>query len=197
MGAGCSNVEGFSLLDKKGTQKQLTESDKRCYENNDYVLQEADANKMLRDEVFESLSRHGFGIVYEWGKDGDDYSISTLACNNSRGYTYSMYPTLKCGDVIIKRKISHINQISIGDLITFRKPYDRGSSVHRIIQHNGDSVITKGDNNKRADDFEVNMSMNIWIVVGVFHTGYHDLDRHRDDLTQHVSPRLKYTYDYS
>ena len=196
--AGCSDVQGFSLFDKSTNQSVNLDPNGKLQNNNDYLLEEADANKRLRDEVFTSLSKHDFGIIYEWGNNKDDYYVSTLDCVGDDGLpTHSMYPTFKCGDQVLCRKITDINQVSVGDVIVFRRPDDGGYSLHRVIQHNGDSVNTKGDNNKYTDPYDVNMSMDVSIVVAAFYTGYFGQDKDRDDISRFASSRLKYTYDYS
>ncbi len=61
----------------------------------------------------------------------------------------SMEPTLQTGDlVIVLRKIS-VNDMSIGDVVVYR----RGSTliIHRIVMIEGNTVITKGDNNWVVD----------------------------------------------
>ncbi len=61
----------------------------------------------------------------------------------------SMEPTLQPGDlVVVVRKIS-LEDVSVGDVVVYR----RGGTliIHRVIRVEGDTLITKGDNNLLHD----------------------------------------------
>ena len=62
--------------------------------------------------------------------------------------SYSMYPTLQKGDIIL---IKRNNDYKKGDIITY--DYESDYLVtHRIIEKNTKFFITKGDNNNSEDD---------------------------------------------
>lgn len=84
------------------------------------------------------------------------FSLLVLVLLASLGYITiavvegsSMEPTLQTGDlVIVLRKIS-VNEMSVGDVVVYR----RGSMliIHRIVMIEGNTFITKGDNNWVVD----------------------------------------------
>ena len=61
----------------------------------------------------------------------------------------SMQPTIDPGDVIFIKK-TNINDLEVGDVITFQK--DNMIATHRIIEIQDENVITQGDNNNLQDD---------------------------------------------
>ena len=70
--------------------------------------------------------------------------------------TGSMQPELSPGDVIISKKYDggELNAGDNGDVVTFYEKNDKTqmSITHRVIEINGDEIITKGDANNKADD---------------------------------------------
>jgi signal peptidase I len=60
--------------------------------------------------------------------------------------TDSMKPEFSGGDVIFVTKSANYG---VGDVVVFTD--GRIPTVHRIIEINGDEIITKGDNNNAAD----------------------------------------------
>ena len=74
--------------------------------------------------------------------------------------TPSMKPTINPGDMILVKK-TDIDKLEKGDIITFNK--DNIVATHRIEEINGDSIITKGDNNN-LEDTPINKSD----VIGKF-----------------------------
>ena len=61
----------------------------------------------------------------------------------------SMQPTIDPGDVIFIKK-SNVNDLKVGDIVTFQK--DGFIATHRIIEIQDDKVITQGDNNNLEDE---------------------------------------------
>ena len=61
----------------------------------------------------------------------------------------SMQPTIDPGDVIFIKK-STVNDLEVGDVVTFQK--NDFIATHRIIEIQEDKVITQGDNNNLADE---------------------------------------------
>ena len=70
--------------------------------------------------------------------------------------TGSMSSYLEPGDVIISKKYEggELKAGSDGDVVTFYENSDKSqiSITHRVIEINGDEIITKGDANNKADD---------------------------------------------
>lgn len=78
--------------------------------------------------------------------------------------TGSMEPQIKAGDYII---IKSENSYSVGDIITFKSESGNSTTTHRIVQINGDQIITKGDANN-ANDFPITTDMVYGKVIKVF-----------------------------
>jgi Signal peptidase, peptidase S26 len=62
----------------------------------------------------------------------------------------SMYPTLKCGDVLQIEPYKD-NAIRKGDVVVFRSPDHDGPVVHRVLGEESGSYTTAGDNNCTVD----------------------------------------------
>ena len=76
--------------------------------------------------------------------------------------TGSMSPELEIGDIIVV-KIG--DDIAVNDVITYYK--DNNFITHRVIEKNGETLITKGDSNNSVDT-PIAKSMLIGRVVHVF-----------------------------
>ncbi|MCS7099492.1 MAG: signal peptidase I [Sulfolobales archaeon] len=61
----------------------------------------------------------------------------------------SMEPTLQPGDLVIIVKRVSPREISVGDVIVYRR--GRNLIIHRVIKVEGSTLITKGDNNWLPD----------------------------------------------
>ena len=61
----------------------------------------------------------------------------------------SMWPELKKGDLILIKGIESKEDINIGDVIVYSNA--KGFTIHRVIEMNEDSLITKGDANNVKD----------------------------------------------
>ena len=67
--------------------------------------------------------------------------------------TGSMQPTIKINSIVMLEPVE-FKDIQVGDIIRYTST--QGFSVlHRVIEKNEDSVITKGDNNKNQDSLPV------------------------------------------
>lgn len=64
--------------------------------------------------------------------------------------TESMEPTIMPGDYVLYSKAS-FKDVSVGDIIIYRNDSDI-YVIHRVIEKNESTLITKGDNNPIADD---------------------------------------------
>lgn len=98
------------------------------------------------------------------------YSITRILTN-------SMEPSIMTDDVILE-KLYDGEQLSVGDIITFRAPEESSIYVegmnytitHRIesieeTEDGGYIITTKGDNNSRADDFTIDETAVVSVYV--------------------------------
>lgn len=73
--------------------------------------------------------------------------------------TGSMEPTMRTHSLCIGKKVSSLDELKTGDIVTYRA-YESASGktlliTHRIIEITSDGhIITKGDNNDVQDDFD-------------------------------------------
>lgn len=65
----------------------------------------------------------------------------------------SMLPSIEVGDCLIIKK-TNFEDLKEGDIIAYEKKLDKKAIVvvHRIIDINGNEIITKGDNNQKPDE---------------------------------------------
>jgi signal peptidase I len=61
----------------------------------------------------------------------------------------SMWPSLKKGDLIFLQGVDKPEDLQVGDIIAFE--HERGITVHRIVEIDGDLITTRGDANPRDD----------------------------------------------
>jgi signal peptidase len=61
----------------------------------------------------------------------------------------SMWPTLKEGDLVFIKGINSKEEIKEGDIVVYQNP--KGFTIHRVIQLNENTLITKGDANNVND----------------------------------------------
>jgi len=61
----------------------------------------------------------------------------------------SMWPSLKRGDLILIKGVNSKEEIKLDDIIVFKNP--KGLTIHRIIEINENTVVTKGDANNVKD----------------------------------------------
>jgi len=61
----------------------------------------------------------------------------------------SMWPELRKGDLILIKGINSKEEINIGDVIVYTNV--KGFTIHRVIEMNEDSLVTKGDANNVKD----------------------------------------------
>lgn len=75
--------------------------------------------------------------------------------------TDSMSGTIEPGEVIICKEVEDVNQLQVGDIITFLAPNGNYNETHRIIEiaRNDDGSIdylrTQGDNSPSADNWQL------------------------------------------
>jgi len=69
----------------------------------------------------------------------------------------SMQPYMNPGDIVVVYRVNpDVSKLMKGDVITFRVHLKEDTVVtHRIVGFDGERIITKGDNNKVEDDFNV------------------------------------------
>ena len=61
----------------------------------------------------------------------------------------SMWPNLKQGDMVFIKGVSSKDEINVGDIVVYKNPM--GFTIHRVIQKNASTIITKGDANNVDD----------------------------------------------
>ncbi len=74
--------------------------------------------------------------------------------------TGSMEPTLEIDDFIIVKKPENIK---INDIVSYKSNDNKKEILHRVIDINGNEIITKGDANNKADK-----PININQISGVY-----------------------------
>ena len=62
----------------------------------------------------------------------------------------SMWPTLNKGDLIFLRGVDNPEDLEVGDIIAFQ--HEKGITVHRVLEIDGDIITTQGDANSVADE---------------------------------------------
>lgn len=68
----------------------------------------------------------------------------------------SMWPALKTGDLVLIKGVKEKNDIKLGDIVVYKNPSKisgqvSGFTIHRVIQMNNETIITKGDANNIGD----------------------------------------------
>ncbi len=86
--------------------------------------------------VFVVVSTHYFRNFYPFG-----IRVAVILSG-------SMEPELKINDFVIVRKAKNVK---VGDIVTYRKNNKTDETIHRIVEIDGDTVITKGDANNSVD----------------------------------------------
>jgi len=61
----------------------------------------------------------------------------------------SMWPSLKRGDLILIKGVEEKGDVSLGDIVIYKNP--NGFTIHRVIEVNENTVVTKGDANNVSD----------------------------------------------
>lgn len=83
----------------------------------------------------------------------------------------SMKPTIMPGDMLAIRRVNSINELSVGDIITYRassiySPLNNSGMVtHRIYEIRRDKIFTKGDNNASIDPQTIYLDNIVGLVV--------------------------------
>ena len=89
--------------------------------------------------------------------------------------SYSMYPELTKGDLILVKKLNS-SEYKIGMTVTYLRPSDNTTTTHKIVSIDGNLVTTKvikDETNKECDlHFEID---NIVGEVVTVWTGYNDV----------------------
>jgi signal peptidase I len=57
----------------------------------------------------------------------------------------SMWPTLHKGDLVLLKGVDGMEDLQVGDIIAFRQ--ERGFSIHRVVNIEGEMITTRGDGN--------------------------------------------------
>ena len=85
--------------------------------------------------------------------------------------TNSMTPVIDAGANTIEKRPKNIDEIQVGDIISFNTEY--GIVIHRVIDikqdKEGTYFVTKGDNNNYKDPWKTRFSNVNGIVIGVLY----------------------------
>lgn len=85
--------------------------------------------------------------------------------------TGSMEPYMMTNGVCLTQKVDSMEDIAVGDVVTFHIPGDNGKTLnitHRIISIDNGIVNTKGDNNSVSDDLPLTIDNIDAKVICVF-----------------------------
>lgn len=102
-------------------------------------------------------------------KKGEDTSI--LGHRFILVLTGSMEPYMMTDSICLTRNVDSIDEIAVGDVITFRYDTNTGPSdpiTHRIVEIDGETIYTKGDNNRVDDGIPLTMDNVESKVIAVF-----------------------------
>ncbi len=121
--------------------------------------------RFFKKDIFDRFRTDGNGLSIEYEKE-EGFGVSQYVC------TGSMYPTFNCGDICLTKQAHFLDEINIDDIIVFSIETIEDRIVHRVVKKNDDYIVTKGDNNAFKDNYRLNMSNNISIVVAIVKTGY-------------------------
>lgn len=83
----------------------------------------------------------------------------------------SMEPYLMTGGIAVTKEVDSLDDIEIGDVITYKMYNPDGSPVritHRIISMEDGAIRTKGDNNNVDDNYYISIEQVEDKVIGVF-----------------------------
>ena len=61
----------------------------------------------------------------------------------------SMWPALKQGDIVLIKGVSDKNEIALGEIVVYEN--EKGFTIHRVVQLNDNTLVTKGDANNVED----------------------------------------------
>ena len=61
----------------------------------------------------------------------------------------SMWPALKKGDLVALKGVDSIEALRVGDIVAFE--HVGGLAIHRIVEIEGETIVTKGDGNLKSD----------------------------------------------
>ena len=64
----------------------------------------------------------------------------------------SMYPALKRGDMVIMEGVAKVEDLQVGDIISFQNEEGSHLLIHRIVEIDDEELITKGDTRNDLDE---------------------------------------------
>jgi signal peptidase len=77
----------------------------------------------------------------------------------------SMWPVLRHGDLL--QVACPRRTPRSGDVVVYRAPRTRKSTVHRIVGRDREGFVTRGDNNRQCDPYRLNHNRILGIVTAV------------------------------
>ena len=89
--------------------------------------------------------------------------------------SYSMYPELSKGDLIVVKK-RESSEYEVGMTVTYLRPADNTTTTHKIVSIDGNLVTTKGINENTNKDYDLPFDIEniVGEVVAVW-TGYDEV----------------------
>ena len=79
----------------------------------------------------------------------------------------SMWPVLKQGDLVFIKGVHSKEDIQMGDIVVYQNAKSNTLVIHRVINLNEDTLVTKGDANFTTDDPAayadvIGKTFNVW-----------------------------------
>lgn len=87
--------------------------------------------------------------------------------------THSMEPVISSRSYAIEVVPKSVDQINVGDIVSYNSKYADGTIIHRVIQKSSDAdgvyFIVKGDNNPTQDPGRIRFSQIQRVVVAIIY----------------------------
>lgn len=83
--------------------------------------------------------------------------------------TGSMRPFVDSDHHTVWVNVTNVSELQVGDVIAFNVTDNNVSILHRIIEINGEQIITKGDNNLPRDKYNLTIENVLGKVVAVLY----------------------------
>lgn len=123
---------------------------------NDIYLNKSPGDHFDRDAVHRMLLH--LNLMYE-----QNYSVGGVLP------TGSMRPWIDSDHHTIFVNVTNLDELQVGDVIVFNVSDSNVSILHRIIEIDGEQIITKGDNNLPRDDYNLTIENVLGKVVAVLY----------------------------
>lgn len=144
---------------------------------------------MASSSIYASMNTErplGINLTPNITSPGDRISQSQIKVFNDRVVIYvdnpqwasftptgSMEPVLNEKTNAIEVRPKSMDEISVGDIVSYRSKYADGVLIHRVIYKGNDEegqyIIVKGDNNPVSDPGRIRFSQVERVVVGLIY----------------------------